>query len=256
MTNSKVASTSHTLQDTVHKAQKLASEISARLSSPIELEFESISSKLDALASDFNPYVNIESLPGARTPKWYTVEIEFESGESQSKSRAIEVSTDGAFVMKSVMCVYLNEDTNEDNYSGAGGTSTAVGRHLPTSTYPIFALGNFRNVVVTAPTTPLGNAPVGALYQNKLYTTPEFSVGFELESLGIQLTERPIPASFIYSFSNPLYFSSKCYIDRGERLIVTARPDARVPLKGKFRLIMHGYQVLGDINPKPLRRLR
>jgi len=250
--------------DLLRNAREIVSDIQADISEfskMLDQKVSPIESEVDQLKDTFNPYVNIESLPGARTPKWYAVEIDFQAGETQSKSRAIEISSEGAFVLKSMQCVYLILDEDPQNYvlykrnpSTYSNLTLPVGIHLPTTTYPILAEGTLQSVIALAPTSPITNATVSGA--NSLYEYPEFSVGFELESKGIQLTERPIPSAFIYSVNSPLYISSKCYVDRGERLIVTARPDARVPLKGKFRLILHGYQVLGDIDPKPLRRLR
>ena len=246
-------------RDAVIKAQKLVSDVRERISRLKESsEVGDLSTKIEALGSTFNLYVNIESIPGVRTPKWYSVEIDFGYGESQSKSRTIEISTDGAFVMHSMSCAFSITDTNQDHYTGALGAnlgSLAVGRLVPTTTYTANAVGAFQNLVYSQSTTPFDSSDP-SISPNRLTNIPEFSVGLELESAGTQLTERPIPSGFIYSVDNPLYFSSLCYVDRGERLIVTARPDARISLAGNFRLFLHGYQLLGDIDPKVLRRLR
>jgi len=250
------------VQSLIVKAREILSDAQHELSEVSEIASESmrdLESRVEALSSTFNPYVNIESIPGVRTPKWYSAEIEFTSGESQSKSRAVEISTEGAFVLHSMMCAYLVTDEDPTHYARHSTTFTdvelPVGRNIPSSIFPLISVGVFNNPVFSAPTTPISNSS-SATFANAQYEYPEFSVGLELESAGVQLTERPIPSAFIYTLENPLYFSSLCYVDRGERLIVTARPDARVPLTGKFRLFLHGYQVLGDIDTKTLRRLR
>jgi hypothetical protein len=246
----------------VIEAQALISEVREDLGRLREVsECGDLESRIDALQGSFNPYVNIESVPGARTPKWYSVDIDFGYGESQSKSRAIEISTDGAFVLNSMSCAFSITDSENSHYVDFSSTYTDVvlprGRLIPTTTYTANALGAFQNLVYAQSTTPISTALLGPFTgPNELANVPEFSVGLELESLGIQLTERPIPSGFVYSADNPLYFSSLCYVDRGERLIVTARPDARVSLGGTFKLFLHGYQVLGDIDTKVLRRLR
>lgn len=250
------------VQSLVVRAREILSDAQhelAEISDIVNDSMKGVESSVEALSSTFNPYVNIESVPGVRTPKWYSVEIDFTSGESQSKSRAIEVSTEGAFVLHSMMCAYLILDESPTHYaryrSAFSNVELPVGRNIPSSIFPLTSVGAFNNLVFSAPTTPISNSSSATL-ANSQYEYPEFSVGLELESAGVQLTERPIPSGLIYTLENPLYFSSLCYVDRGERLIVTARPDARVPLTGKFRFFVHGYQVLGDIDTKALRRLR
>ena len=252
------------LQDHVLKASKLLSNIreSKRVSDEsFHNQFKDIEETTLELEATFNSYVNIESVVGARTPKWYIVDIDFVAGETQSKSRAFEISSEGAFVISSMQAFYKNEDTTPSNYVGGEdfvATATSytlpIGRYLPTTTFDIFTEGVFKNLPYSAGTTPSVNEP--PQFGNEFYEFPEFSFLFEVETASQKWTNRPIPASAIFTIENPLQFSSTCYLERSERLIVTARPDARVPLTGKVRLVMHGYQILGPVNPKLIRRLR
>lgn len=244
----------------LEKAARLlesVNSIKANLDGEFSDNFKNAETELGFVESSLNTYVNIESVPGARTPKWYTVDIDFDSGETQSKSRAFEISSEGAFVVSTMQVFYKVTDTEASHYaftSSAPNLSPVtlpIGRYLPATTYPIFAEGVLKNICRDAATTPTPS--VGG---NSLYEFPEFSFLFEVETGGQRWTNRPIPASALYTTEHPLHFGETCYLDRTERLIVTARPDARIPLTGTLRLVMHGYQVLGPMDPNKFRRFR
>jgi hypothetical protein len=88
-----------------------------------------------------------------------------------------------------------------------------------------------------------------------MYDIPEFSLNFELESTSQQWCDKWVPGGLVYTANNPLYFSGGCYVDRSERLIVTAAPDIRVPVGGTVRLVLHGYQILGEVTPEDTTRI-
>lgn len=244
----------------LEKASRLlesVNSIKTKLEGDFSENLKNAENEIGIVEASLNEYVNIESVPGARTPKWYTVDIDFDSGETQSKSRAFEISSEGAFVISTMQVFYKVTDTNASNYAFTSDATNLspvtlpIGRYLPATAYPIFAEGVFKNIVRDAATTP-----TPSVSGNSLYEFPEFSFLFEVETASQRWTNRPIPASALYTTEHPLHFGETCYLERTERLIVTARPDARIPLTGTLRLVMHGYQVLGPMDPTKFRRFR
>jgi len=198
---------------------------------------------------------DLNSIPGARTPKWYTVDIDFLSKETQSKSRALEISPDGMFVCQQMQTYYLILDDNKRDYTLMDRTVVpaaqpfigAYGRYIPcTAALPLMK-GQFRNFVFAAPTTPL--LPDSALaVSNTMYEIPEFSFQFESSFAAKNWCNKPIPAAFLYGMYEPLQTNGFLYLQRNERLVVTAKPETRVPLTGRVRVVLHGYQILGNID--------
>lgn len=199
---------------------------------------------------------DIEAVPGARTPKWYTLDIDYLSGETQSKARALEISPDGVFVCTQMQAYYKVLDRNEDHYPptfqsispfpGDSQIDFAYGRYLPcTAAYPFLA-GIFYNPVQVAGTTQ--NTDLNPGEGNYFYPIPEFSFQMEVVGSGVFWTSKPIPSASLFGVTEPKYLGMSAYLDRGERLVVTAKPETRVPLTGKVRFVLHGYQILGNID--------
>lgn len=199
---------------------------------------------------------DIETVPGARTPKWYVVDIDFDSGETQAKTRSLEISPDGAFVCTQMQVYYkvldssaleygLNPETVETEIPNAPYLG-AYGRYIPCTTAYFFCTGTFFNPIASAPTTP---NPTSELLRidNALYPFPEFSFQFEQPGIGFW-ANKPIPAACFYGVEESLFMNTLAYIDRRARLTVTAKPEARVPLKGTVRIVFHGYQILGNLD--------
>jgi len=212
---------------------------------------------LEDSKASVNPNVNIESIRGVRTPKWYSLDIEFEKSDTQSKSRAFEISSEGAFVLHSMQAYYQYTDPNKDNYlfgSFMDPGFSPEGRLTLCSTYPLFGDGNLKNVATVAATSPAA-IDFTKLNDQCMYEIPEFSFTFEIDSIALKWADKAIPAGFIYTLDNPLYFNGDCYVDRSERIIVTAKPDIRVPVQGVVKLILHGYQILGDVTPEDYSRI-
>lgn len=204
-----------------------------------------------------NPNVNIESVRGIRTPKWYSLDIEFEKSDTQSKARAFEISSEGAFALHSIQAYYQYTDSNKDNYVFGEFMDPGYspnGRLTLCSTYPLFGDGNLKNIAAVAATSP-ASIDFTRLYLQNMYEIPEFSFNFEIDSVALKWADKAIPGGFIYTLDNPLYFNGDCYVDRSERIIVTAKPDIRVPVKGIVKIILHGYQILGDVTPENYNRI-
>lgn len=225
----------------------------------IKEDILAVENEISALTESFNTAVNIESVPGARTPKWYTLDIEFDGGETQAKSRAFEISSEGAFIPTALQGYFkytsdIASDYTFYNTSFIPYTATPNGRYVSASTFPIFGNGILQNIVQVAGSSP-GTLNVNLPYNNAMYDIPEFSFGFELETINQTWVNRPIPGGLLFTLDNPMYFSGETYLDRTERLIVTAYPDIRVPVKGIVRLVLHGYQILGEITPENQSRI-
>lgn len=199
-------------------------------------------------------YKDFNAIPGARTPKWYTLDLDFDSRETQSKSRSLEISPDGVFVCQQIQAYYLVLDETVSNYwtfnqdeniPSSQDFIGAFGRYIPCSAALPLMKGIFRNYLLDAPTTPLAPA-TGAL--NTMYEIPEFSFQFESSSASKNWCNKPIPAAFLYGLYEPLQTNGFLYLQRNERLIVTAKPETRVPLTGRVRVVLHGYQILGNVD--------
>jgi len=219
-------------------------------------ELLSIENEISELNNTFNTAVNIESVPGARTPKWYTLDLTFDGGETQAKSRAFEISSEGAFLPTSLQAYfkYTSDTASDYVFGGFFPQGTPKGRYVSASTFPIFGNGILQNPISVAGSSP-GTVLFTDNYSQAMYDIPEFSFGFELETVNQSWTNRPIPGGLIFTLDNPMYFSGETYLDRTERLIVTAYPDIRVPVSGVVRLVLHGYQILGEITPEDQTRI-
>lgn len=234
------------LQKDIHA---LGAEISSMKDS-ISNNIDSVSSKVDSSTIWDIRYKDFNSIPGARTPKWYTVDVDFDSKETQSKSRALEISPDGVFVCQQIQAYYLVLDEDQNNYSIFTDPPAnlpypgAFGRYIPcTAAFPLMK-GMLRNYLNDAPTTPL----TGSSIANYMYEIPEFSFQFESSSASKNWCNKPIPAAFLYGLYEPLQTNGFLYLQRNERLIVTAKPETRVPLTGRVRVVLHGYQILGNVD--------
>jgi hypothetical protein len=256
-----------TKKDIVSKISKSTDILSQlrKFNSSSAIEAEQLSQKiisdLDFAKAETNINLNIESVKGVRTPKWYVLDIEFDTGDSQSKSRAFEISSEGAFVLSTLQAFYkfTSEDKNDYIYGnfflGGGGTAfTPFGRYVPVSTFPMFGNGTLKNVAESASSSP-AEVTIDNIADQSMYDIPEFSFNFEIDSVSNKWADKPIPGGFLYTLDNPMYFNGDCYVDRSERIIVTAKPDIRVPVKGIVRLVLHGYQILGEVTPENHNRI-
>jgi len=230
------------------------------ISQDIYASANAVSKEISKIESEVNEspiwnirYKDFNAIPGARTPKWYTVDIDFLSKETQSKSRALEISPDGVFVCQQIQTYYLVLDDNTSDYSIWDNSQPvplnqpyigAYGRYIPcTAALPLMK-GQFRLLPKDAPTTPL---PPAAL-SGYMYEIPEFSFQFESSFAAKNWCNKPIPAAFLYGMYEPLQTNGFLYLQRNERLVVTAKPETRVPLTGRVRVVLHGYQILGNID--------
>lgn len=257
-------STQKDIVSQISKATDILSQL-RELNSSSAKEAENLSQKivsdLNFAKEATNVNLNIESVKGVRTPKWYALDIEFNTGDSQSKSRAFEISSEGAFVLSTMQAFYKFTAEDKDDYIygqfflGGGGTAfTPYGRYVPVSTFPMFGNGTLKNVAEAASSSP-AEVSLDNISDQSMYDIPEFSFNFEIDSVSNKWADKPIPGGFIYTLDNPLYFNGDCYVDRSERIIVTAKPEIRVPVQGVVRLVLHGYQILGEVTPENHNRI-
>jgi hypothetical protein len=248
------------LQSAYKTLETLRSEIAALKTAVSEssdmADLSKLSEELSAVQRNDLRMSDIEAVPGARTPKWYTLDIDYASGETQSKARALEISPDGVFVCTQMQAYYKVLDRTEDHYPptygqvfpppGEDQIDFAYGRYLPcTAAYPFLA-GIFYNPVQVAGTTQ--NTDLDPGQGNYFYPIPEFSFQMEVVGSGAFWTSKPIPSASLFGVTEPKYLGMSAYLDRGERLVITAKPETRVPLTGKVRFVLHGYQILGNID--------
>jgi len=250
-----------TLKQVAHIVQELKTQI-IELKSEVQVHHSQISENVksftDVLESQELAQIktrDIETVPGARTPKWYVVDIEFDAGETQAKTRALEISPDGAFVCTQMQMYYKVLDSDPINYGRdvdfVANVPTdvpylgAYGRYIPCTTAYFFCVGTFMNPIRTAPTTPNPTDLIPP--DNELYPFPEFSFQFEQPGIGFW-ANKPIPAACFYGVEESVFMNTLAYIDRRARVTVTAKPEARVPLKGTVRIVFHGYQILGNLD--------
>jgi hypothetical protein len=181
--------------------------------------------------------------------------------ETVPGARALEISPDGVFVCTQLQAYYKIRDAEYTHYGLAESKDLFVpvapteymgpyGRYLPCTTAYIIGRGPFINPVGVAPTTP---NPINADEEvdNQLYPFPEFSFQFEQPGIGFW-ANKPISAACLYGVEEPSHTSALAYIDRRTRVTVTAKPEARVPLTGTVRIVLHGYQILGNLDLEKL----
>lgn len=247
----------HELKRDLEDLQATILEMKSQMSEDLDAsELNSLKTKISDLQSRDLRFADIEAVPGARTPKWYTLDIPYESGETQSKARALEISPDGVFVCTQMQSYFKILDRDVDHYpptfkpifppTGSTELDLAYGRYIPCTAAHPFLAGIFYNPVQVAATTP--NTDLDPSQGNYFYPLPEFSFQIEMAGNGSFWTNKPIPAASFFGVTEPKYLGMSAYLERGERLVVTAKPETRVPLTGTVRIVFHGYQVLGNVD--------
>lgn len=222
---------------------------------------------IKALTNSLLPNVrDLDSIPGVRTPKWYQVVINFDINDDSEKFSTIDINPEGPFVVKQITPLWFVGNGN--NVSGnnkpeyfanglGGGDIVPSGRILPCSAYPLIlkTLGYTNSV-----STGYGIPSMPQLFYRDTYignTTswgplsdiPELFFQIEITGTGKMWTNQPISAAAFYGyFGRPLDVGVLGWIDRGDRLTIKAIPSVAVPHVGKVLFILHGYQILGDVN--------
>ncbi len=172
---------------------------------------------------------SIDDIPGVRTPQWYTVEIDFESGETVTKFGTSEIAPEGPFIITQINPLFQILDTTV--------AANQLGRMIPVSgSYAYYQQlgGSAGTDTVATVSTAIANVP-------------EFTFQIEIQGSGRFWTDLKVPGAFFYGNGNPLYTGIMGWVDYSDRLKIHATPERAVPLKGKVLFGFHGYQILNPV---------
>lgn len=206
--------------------------------------------KVANLESNSKQIRSIDDIPGRRTPKWYVVDIDFNYNDTAPKFNSVQITAEGPFICTQMQPYYLVLDSNYEHYQGVPGnvnpdssaTPLAYGRYLPCSAASV--LGN--NIVSLGQFAAVG---VPAVNKGPIRDFPEFSFKVEIGGSGVFWTQdKTVPAAAFYGQKEPLYLGIEGYAERTDRIIIHAQPETAVPLTGRVRMVMHGFQIAGNIN--------
>lgn len=244
----------------ISQVQKEISELKTRLSHDNDVS-ETVFNRLQALVQKMPKWTgdikSLDSIPGLKTPKWYSVDIPFEFGDTLEKSGEISISTEGPFVCTQIQTYFLVEDTDPEHYPSVGASfqpceSTAAGRILPCSSY----IAQLQNLTYTyffnyfwAYSSYTEIAPPTRLMRGRGWNYPEFDFKIKIDGSGRYWAGSRVPAPSFYGFTNPLYLGFPGVVENTDKIIVTAYPTTpTVNLKGTVKMIFHGYQIRGNLN--------
>ena len=196
---------------------------------------------------------DLSAFPGIKQPKWYTVDIDFDYGDTESRRGEVVVSADGAFVCTQVQAYYLTTDTDPEHYAtnpSGSETNTGKGRILPCSAYHAFACeGQYSSLLnVYAAFAKFDQG--GTLFVGAGYKYPEFDFEIEVEGTGRYWASDLIPGLAFYGTHRPAYVAFEGVVENTDRLVVYAHPTATVGLKGKVRFVFHGYSISSKLNTR------
>lgn len=197
---------------------------------------------------------DIEGIPGVRTPKWYDVYIEFDYLDASLKFNSVQINPEGPFVITQITPIweYGNDSRTADVQPG----SVVVGRTVPCSAFPMMV----NNFGITNTTDTGYNTPSYAQIFNTfrsasggvdgvLAAIPEFDFQIEVAGSGRFFTNQPIPAPAFYGyFETPNFLGTQGWAERGDKIVIHATPTVPVPNKGRVHFVLHGYQILGNVN--------
>lgn len=195
----------------------------------------------------------LEDVPGLRAPKWYTVDIPFDFGETESKAREIIISNEGPFMCTQIQAYYLVTDADSEHYvqGDVPFLSNALGRTLaPTAFFPTMGWGqlpyfdNLFNVF-----SSYVNELTGVLVRGRGWNLPDFDIQIEVSGSARYWAGEPIPIASLYGVINPEYTGICGVVQQTDRLVVRAYPTTNtVNLSGVLRVVFHGSQIQGNID--------
>jgi len=213
----------------------------------------SVEERLESLSKLNSKIKSIDDIPGVRTPRWYVVDIDFDYAETAPRSNTVQISPDGPFICTQIQPYFLVLDTDYTHYQSSDGlplppatTPLAYGRYLP-CTAAVMLDSQLFNLAQYAAVGAPGFAGVG-VPKGPLRDFPEFSFQIQVAGSGTFWTQnRTVPAAAFYGYTEPLYSAIQGYVERTDRILVNAHPQTSVPLKGRVRMVFHGFQILGHI---------
>jgi hypothetical protein len=200
--------------------------------------------------------LQIEDIPGLRTPKWYAVDIDFTLGDTAVRFNSAEISPDGPFVITQCAPWWRITDTAQANFFG-NGTVAPTGRILPCTATPMLLNSGISSTIVNDPAGAVPPNAVGGikgLFQGTQATgtlsdIPEFSFQIEIAGSGRFWTNLRVPAASFYGWGGqPSYTGIQGWVERTDRITIHATPEVTIPHNGTVTFIFEGYQILGPIN--------
>jgi len=200
--------------------------------------------------------MQIEDIPGIRTPKWYVVDVDFSAGDTSVRFNSAEISPDGPFIITQAAPWWKITDTVAANFYGAS-TVAPTGRTLPCTATPLLLQSGLQSIDASQTATLVGQQigiadffdPAGATNIGAFSDIPEFSFQVEIAGSGRYWTNLKVPAAAFYGWGGqPNYFGIQGWVERTDRITVHCTPDAAIPHDGKVQFVFEGYQILGPIN--------
>lgn len=262
------------------------------MESNIELEISQLNAELLRLKSEFVSFENtrkseiqtlrdrlldaksllgsknfINEIEGRRYPKWYSVEIPFEYGDSTPRTSSAEITT-RPFICTQMASLYYITDEDPSHFAGVGGfvppytTSeiTCDGRSLPTTAYFSTITSLLYDANVRKMTQPSVNIleyssfVLGEVFssynngnaiRNVGWNYPDFDFEIKNANSGRRWTDDKIPAAAFYGANgNPLFLGHSGFIDAYDRIEVTAHPTIpTINTQGIVKFVFFGYEI-------------
>ncbi len=230
-------------------------------------KIDDFAKEIKLLANALQPEVrDLDSIPGVRTPKWYQAIISFDYRDNAEKFTSIDVNPEGPFVITQITPLWIVGDGrttiggNLKEYFVNGNLLNAdviaSGRTLPCTAFPMIskALG-YTNTDGSGSNTP----SMSQLFYRAPNTDPDTwgvlsdipEVFFQIQVAGTGKfwTNQPVSAAAFYGyFGRPLDVGVLGWVDRGDRLTISATPSVTMPHLGRVCVVFHGYQILGDVS--------
>lgn len=246
----------------ISSIQNEISELKGRVSHDGDVS-ESVLKKLNTLVQKLPKWTDtiksLDNIPGLKNPKWYTVDIPFDFGDTLEKKGSVDISVEGPFVCTQIQAYYVVEDTDPTHYpkvyANKGievtNTANAAGRVLPCSSYDAqiqnLMFTYFFNYFNTYSSYTTIFAPT--LRRGYGWNYPEFDFKIHIDGSGRYWAGSRVPAPAFYGLTNPLYLGFPGVVENTDKIVVTAYPTTgTVNLKGTVRMVFHGYQIRGNFN--------
>ena len=199
--------------------------------------------------------MQIEDIPGIRTPKWYVVDVEFTKGDNSVRFNSAEIAPDGPFIITQAAPWWKITDTDAADFYGTSAVAP-TGRTLPCTATPFLLNSGITSIGADQTGTLVGQSiGIADLFGGtngiaSLQDIPEFSFQIEISGSGRYWTNLKIPAAAYYGWGGqPNYYGIQGWVERTDRITVHCTPDVAVPHDGKVQFVFEGYQILGPINP-------
>ncbi len=230
-------------------------------------KIDDFAKEIKLLANALQPEVrDLDSIPGVRTPKWYQAIIPFQYRDNAEKFTSVDINPEGPFVITQITPLwvvgdgYLPSGGNLADYFVNGNLllhpPVASGRVLPCTAFPMIsktlgytnADGNGRNTP-SMPQLFYRSQTTDPDTWGVLSDIPELFFQIQVSGTGKFWTNQPVSAAAFYGyFGRPLDVGVLGWVDRGDRITISATPSVPIPHIGRVLFVLHGYQILGDVN--------